>query len=99
MLLLNGCSCSEPSVYPTNWEKPGASVKCDWYIQYYFYDPIYKEKYKNGKLFIVKGGINCLKTLVERREAVKILMGELIYLLKNEDYNPISQLPPPKVVA
>ncbi len=92
MLLLNGCSCSEPSVYPTNWEKPGASVKCDWYIQYYFCDPIFKEKYKNGKLFIVKGGLNRLKTLAERREAVKILMGELIYLLKNEGYNPITKI-------
>ena len=92
MLLLNGCSCSEPSVYPANWEKPGASVKCDWYIQYYFYDPIFKEKYKNGKLFIVKGGINRLKTLAERREAVKILMGEFIYLLKSEGYNPITKI-------
>ena len=92
MLLLNGCSCSEPSVYPANWEKPGVSIKCDWYIQYYFYDPVFKEKYKNGKLFILKGGINRLKTLAERKEAVKILLGELNHLLKNEGYNPITKM-------
>jgi hypothetical protein len=71
MLLPNGCSCSDPTVYPANWENTGASIKQDWYIQYYFYDPVFKEKYKNGKLFIVKGGINRLKTLSERREALK----------------------------
>ena len=92
MLLPNGCSCSNPTVYPSDWENTGASLKHDWYIQYYFYDPVFKEKYKNGKLFIVKGGINRLKTLAERREAVKIILGELIYLLKDEGYNPVTKV-------
>lgn len=77
MLLPNGCSCSDPTVYPPNWENTGASLKHDWYIQYYFYDPVFKEKYKNGKLFIVKGGVNRLKTLTERREAVKLPTGKM----------------------
>ncbi len=77
MLLPNGCAFSEPPVYPANWDKSGTSIKHDWHIQYYFYDPVFKEKYKNGKLFIIKGGINRLKTLAERKEAVKILLGEL----------------------
>jgi site-specific recombinase XerC len=33
--------------------------------------------------------------LAERREAVKIILGELIYLLKDEGYNPISKIKVP----
>ena len=33
-----------------------------------------------------------LKTLAERREVVKIQMGELIYLSKNECYKPITKI-------
>ena len=95
MLLPNGCSCSDPTVYPPNWENTGASFQHDWYIQYYFHDPVFKEKYKHGKLFIVKGGINRLKTFSERREAVKIILSELIYLLKDEGYNPITKIKMP----
>ena len=50
--LPNGCSISNPSVYPTNWNKPQASIKKIWYIQYYFYDPAFK-RYKYGKKCIV----------------------------------------------
>jgi hypothetical protein len=78
MLLPNGCSCSNPTVYPADWENTGALLKHDWYIQYYFYDPVLKEKFINGKLFIVKGGINRQKTLAERREAADYNMGGLL---------------------
>ena len=39
---------------------------------------------------------NRLKTLSERREAVKIILGEIVFLLKNEGYNPITgiKIPP-----
>jgi integrase len=88
--LNNGCSCSKPSINPKNWNQPGASIKKDWYIQYYFYDPTFKERYKNGRLTIVKGGINQFKTLAERRQAAKILLAEEIRMLTEEDYNPIT---------
>ena len=54
--LPNGCSISNPSVYPTNWNKPQASIKKIWQIQYYFYDPAFKhdKRYKYGKRCIVK---------------------------------------------
>lgn len=73
--LPNGCSCSYPSVYPPDWKKCKTSaLKKKWYIQYYFHDPEFKEKYKYGKLIIVKAGINRLKTLSERRAAVSALL-------------------------
>ncbi len=37
--LPNGCHCSEMTVFPKNWDKPGSSVKKDWYLSYRFYDP------------------------------------------------------------
>ena len=87
--LPNGCTCSELSVYPNNWDKSGASVKKDWYIQYYFYDPSFKDTKKYPLLKIVKGGINTFKTLAERRRAVSIVMEEHKYLLEHLGYNPI----------
>lgn len=33
--LPKNCYCSDFSVYPNNWSKSGASIKKDWYIQYY----------------------------------------------------------------
>ncbi len=58
--LPKNCYCSDFSVYPNNWSKSGASIKKDWYIQYYFHDPAFKNnpKYRYGKLCIVKGGVN-----------------------------------------
>lgn len=87
--LPNGCSCSNPSVFPSNWNKTGASIKLDWYIQYYFHDPNFKDKFTKGSLRIVKAGLNRFKTLSERREAVPIIMNELLFVLQ-EGYNPIT---------
>lgn len=89
--LPNGCSCSNPSVYPDNWNKSGASIKKDWYIQYYFTDPLFKERWPNGKYTIVKGGVNKFKTLLERRYAIEVLKKELLYALQHEGYNPITK--------
>ncbi len=86
--LFNGCSCSEPSVFPKNWDKTGAKLDKDWRIQYYFYDPINAPQ---GKLFILKGGINRFNTLKERREGIKVIMDELLYLLQYEGFNPITK--------
>jgi len=89
--LPNGCLCSDPTVHPKNWDKSGASLKVIWYIQYYFHDPAFKDKYPNGCLRMLKGGLNKLSKLEERRSAVKILKQELLYALQNEGYNPITK--------
>lgn len=82
--LPNGCSCSEPSVYPPDWKKcKSSALKKKWYIQYYFHDPEFKEKYKYGKLVIVKAGVNRLKTLSERRAAITALLEDEISRLRS----------------
>lgn len=90
--LPNSCYCSNLTVFPSNWEKPGASIEMDWRIQYYFHDPAFKDdkKFKYGKLCVVKG-MNKFKTLGERREAVKQLMAYELSILKEEAYNPITK--------
>lgn len=91
--LPNGCSISNPSVYPTNWNKPQASIKKIWYIQYYFYDPAFKhdKRYKYGKRCIVKNGINRIKVLEERQDAVREMMETELYTLKEKGFNPITE--------
>jgi integrase len=88
--LKNGCSCSEPSVYPKNWLTGGpALLKKTWYLQYKFYDPKYRDRYKYGRLIIIKG-MNSYKTLPERRAAVSLLFENELDALKNYQYNPIT---------
>lgn len=90
MLLPNGCTCSEPTVYPSDWEKGGQQLlKVKWYIQYWFRDPAFKEQWPNGRPCKVKG-MNDFKTLAERREATRFLMQQQVQLLK-DGYNPIRK--------
>jgi integrase len=107
--LPNGCYCSgtpgDPkkgtpdmlSVFPENWNKPGASIASDWYIQYYFHDPKYNDhpKYKYGKLRIVKGMNKC-KNLAERRQATKRLIQVELELLR-DGLNPIANSVIPEI--
>lgn len=87
MLLPNGCTCSEPTVYPADWEKGGAQLlKKKWYVQYWFRDPAFKEKWPNGRPCKVKG-MNDFKTLAERRHATRFIMQRILQLLK-DGYNP-----------
>lgn len=80
------------TVNPKNWLTQGASVKKDWYIQYYFLDPVYKDhpKLKYGKLRIVKG-INDSSKLAERRAISKAILADELKLLKDEGFNPITK--------
>ncbi len=87
--LPNGCSCSNITVNPKNWDKPGASIKKDWYIQYYFYDPNFKEQYPHGKLKITKG-MNQFQTLEERKYVTRQIIAAQWVLLKDEGYNHIT---------
>ncbi len=94
------CWRSDYLVSPKDWDKKGASVKKDWYIVYYFHDPSFKDdpKLKYGKLRMIKGGINKLKTLAERRDAIPFLMKEEDNLLLEERYNPITKKYLPKPI-
>lgn len=101
--LPHGCYCTgiagdpkkgtpdELPVHPQNWRSSKASLKKKWYIQYRYYDPENKVgKFKDGKLRIIKTGINTFKTLTGRQKAVRHLMETELYLLKTERYNPIT---------
>ncbi|MEO9143985.1 MAG: hypothetical protein ABI237_00375 [Ginsengibacter sp.] len=84
--LLNGCNCSNLTVNPKNWKTCKASALArNWYIQYYFYDTSMKKK----KFVIIKG-MNRFKTLDERREATKQLIGNELHQLREKGYNPIT---------
>ena len=87
--LPNGCSCSEMAVFPSNWKSGGISLlKKEWYVQYYFRDPNFSDKYKYGKQVRLKG-INAFKSLEERRNAVTLLINNELLQLKENGYNPI----------
>ncbi len=89
--LPNNCYCSDFSVYPNNWDKAGASTKKDWYIQYYFHDPAFKNhsRYRYGKLCIVKGNLNRYKLLADRRKYVPVVIQAEEEAL-GLGYNPIT---------
>ena len=86
--LPNGCTCSEPSIHPKDWKRTN-SLKKKWYIQYRFRDPNFADKYPQGKFCLVKGNVNQLTTIQERREGIQILLDEIMRQLTIEGYNPI----------
>lgn len=88
IFLQNGCRISTPKVYPTNWESSKKEFQTkDWRISYYFYDPNFADKWKYGKLIVVKG-MNGFKVTKDRVLATKtILENELRDL--HDGYNPI----------
>lgn len=89
--LPNGCYCSDLKVNPANWQHARASVKKDWYIYFRFYDPTFKnsDKYKKGKLVIVKG-MNEFKRLAERQEMCRQIMRFELDRMKADGYNHIT---------
>lgn len=90
ILLPLGCKMSTPSVNPKNWKSGGSSLlKEYWRIQYYFFDPDYKEKWPYGKLIVVKN-MNEFKTLNERRQITNAILNEIINSNK-KGYNPIKK--------
>lgn len=93
--LPNGCSCSEPTIYPSNW-KTGGKVLLEkpWYIQYWFRDPSqtleWQNKHPYGKLIRIKfkGGLTTLEDL--RASAKELLQNEKA-MLTVDGYNPITK--------
>lgn len=97
--LPNKCFRTKVSIYPQDWKDPGADISIDWYLHYRFTDPIFIRRYPEGKLCIVKKGINTAKTLVARRERIKRYKENLEHRL-SEGFNPITgALIPPGEVA
>lgn len=84
--LPNGCTCSNLSVYPKNWNSKSAKVSFDWYIKYRFYD----FKHEKPKQVIVKG-MNQFKTLLERQNATKNALSVEMDKLIKEGYNPFPK--------
>ena len=81
--LPNNCACSKVSVSPKNWQNV-THLEDTWYIHYRFFSPDHPE----GKLIKVKGGLNTIRTIRERRSQAKILLQAEIENLQN-GYNPI----------
>jgi integrase len=92
-ILPNGCKCSDIKVTPKNWNQPGASTKQNWKIYYRFYDPTITDAEGNIKPYYVdiKGGLNQIKDLRERRSFAKLLIEDEWDSLKNKGYNPITR--------
>lgn len=85
ILLPNGCKCSQLSVYPKNWDKPGASLKKPWYISYRFYDPT-QDKPVQRQI----AGMNAFRTLEERRRMTRKILADELELLQVHGFNPFT---------
>ena len=85
----NGCSRSEIWASPKNWETTTAkaSLKKNWYIQCYFFDPDFKDKYPKGFPYRMK--VNKGSTLAERKATVKFTINLMAKLLDEDGFNPI----------
>lgn len=87
--LFNGCSRSDISVIPANWNTKKASISSEWRIFYRFYDPTFKGTSKWGKLIVVKG-MNKYKTLLERQSSTRSFLAQETTMLDIQGLNPIT---------
>lgn len=85
------CTFSEVWVSPTNWKTTTSksSLKKSWYVQCYFFDPLFAEKYPKGFPFRKK--LNKFKTLEERKAAAELYIQEIPKLFRDKGYNPITK--------
>lgn len=83
--LPNGCKCSNPSVFPKNWETGQHDLSIDWYITYRFYDPAHPRP----KLVSIRG-MNDYHTIADRRRATRTILNYHLDLLQT-GYNPITK--------
>jgi integrase len=89
--LYNGCTATEPKVWPKNWKTKTASLKKEWYFWYRFYDPTVTGP--NGKIkpkLILCHGVHKYKILEQRQEAMEILLRRELIKLQERGYNPIT---------
>lgn len=87
---LFGCSYTDIWVSPSDWKTTTAkaSLKKNWYVQCYFHDPLFKDKYPNGKEYRRK--LNKFKTLEDRRAAAEFYLKEIKQLF-DDGYNHITK--------
>lgn len=87
---LFGCSYSDVWVSPSNWKTTTAkaALQKEWYVQCYFYDPLFKDKYPKGKPYRKK--LNRFATLELRKQAAERML-EKIPELFDAGYNPITK--------
>lgn len=85
------CECSEVWASPKNWKTITGkkALSLNWYVQCFFRDPKFKEKYPNGFPFRKK--LNKLKTLEERKAAIELYLEEIPKLFFDKGYNPITK--------
>jgi len=88
--LPNGCGYTKPYVNPIDWDQPNAFLDTEWYIEYWFFDPTFKETFPRGKRCRFKKGFKDAKTLTERRKVVKEALRKIKEKLEN-GYNPITK--------
>lgn len=88
----NFCTRSEIWVYPKNWETTTAksSLKKTWYVQCFFHDPAFAEKYPKGFPYRVKANKGTY-SLESRRAAVKFVLEHMALMLDVRGYNPITK--------
>lgn len=91
MELPNGCSSSELTIFPTNWNTKKANVNEIWRIDFYFKDPNFRNKYPYGKPIRLKEGINRVKNLSEKQQFIKMMRDDMIEQLI-DGYNPITKI-------
>lgn len=80
----DGCSYSEPKVYPSNWKSTRANVKVPWFIHYRFYEVGGSTKQVKVK------GMNRYSNLKERQAATAGLLTQELEMLKDHAYNPFA---------
>lgn len=87
----SGCSFTDLWVSPTNWKTISGkkAMQSNWYVQCYFYDPIFKDKYPKG--FPYRKKLNSLKTIENRRAAVQLYLEEIPKLFLEKGFNPITK--------
>ncbi|TRU56499.1 MAG: site-specific integrase, partial [Microcystis aeruginosa Ma_QC_Ch_20071001_M135] len=84
------CSFTEPWVSPPDWKKATkSSLNKTWYVQAYFFDPLFADKYPKGFPFRKK--LNKLATIEERKMAAKLYLEEIPRLFLDKGYNPITK--------
>lgn len=83
--LFEGCSRSEFTVTPSNWNTKKASIDRAWRITYRFYDPAC-----NRPKQVAIRGMNSYAELPQRQAATKALIAQEKELLDDQGYNPIT---------
>ena len=91
ILLPNGCKCSYPSVFPSNWKNKTANVRATWYISYWFYAADYNSKINpKAKKQVQIKGMNEFAILGQKQKITEELLDNELRMLQEEGYNPIT---------